>query len=223
MELKGTRTTTTTRPRNALTAASNILSSRERSALHMDLCVRIARRKITGQGLAAPETKEEHEAGKGTEKTLGCVITAGVKTDANEVFLTINVDLHSIGSHTAALKAKLDTGAQGNILPLRLYRRMCPENLTPGALEHSPTVRTAYGGAKLMQHGKCQITCDFKGRKSVAAFSVTEADGPAIIGLLTSLELNLVTLNCSAQQSSPLNANRPPEQGTPIKDKDDLV
>ena len=120
--------------------------------------------------------------------------------------MTVNVDLHSISSRPAALKAKLDTEAQGNILPLRLYRRIYPENLTPegfpkpGVLEHSPTELTAYGGAKLVQFGKCQIDCVFNGRKSGAIFFVTEADGPAIIGLPTYLELNLVTLNCSVQQ-----------------------
>ena len=93
----------------------------------------------------------------------------------------------------------------------------------PGVLEHSLTVLTAYEGAKLMQHGKCQISCDFIGKKSVATFFVTEADGPSILGLRTSLEFSLVTLNCSVQQSSSLNAIHPPEQVTPIKDKDDLV
>ena len=106
---------------------------------------------------------------------------------------------------------------------------MYSENLTPegfpkpGVLEDSPTVLTAYGGAKLMQHGKCHINCHFNGRKSVATYFVTEADGPAIIGLPTSLEVNLVTLNCSVQQGSPLNANHTSVQVTPIKDKDDLV
>ena len=105
---------------------------------------------------------------------------------------------------------------------------MYPENLTPegfpkpGVLEHSPTVLTAYGGAKVMQHGKCQIDCVFNGRKSGATFFVMEADGLAIIGLPTWLEIN-VTLNCSAQQGSPLNTNRTCEQVTSIKDKDDQV
>ena len=80
---------------------------------------------------------------------------------ANEVFMTVNVELHSISSRPAAIKAKLDTGAQGKLLPLRLYRRTYPENLTPegfhksGVLEHSPTVFTAYEWAKLVEHGKC--------------------------------------------------------------------
>ena len=77
---------------------------------------------------------------------------------ANEVFVTVNIDFYSFTSGRTALKAKLETGAQGNILPLRLYRQMYPENLSPegfpkpGALDHSPTVLTAYGGAKLVHH-----------------------------------------------------------------------
>ena len=35
-----------------------------------------------GQGFAAPEPKEEHEAGKETEKTIGCIITPGARIDA---------------------------------------------------------------------------------------------------------------------------------------------
>ena len=147
----------------------------------------------------------------------------------DEVFVTVSIDLDSTSKRQTALKAKLDTGAQGNVLPLRLYRRMYPQNITPegfpkpGVLEQSQTVLTAYGGAKLIQHGKCKIPCNFKGRKSVATFYVTEADGPAIIGLPTSLELNLVTLNCSLEQSSVLDISQRPNEVPPVKDKDDLM
>ena len=68
-----------------------------------------------------------------------------------------------------------------------------------------------------------RIPCEYKGREAVATFYVTKANGPAIIGLPTSLELNLVTLNCSVQQSSPQNVSHTAEQATPIKSKDDLV
>ena len=71
--------------------------------------------------------------------------------------------------------------------------------------------------------GSAGLIVFFNGRKSGATFFVTEADGPAIVGLPTCLELNLVTLNCSVQQGSPLNANRTREQVTLIKDKGDLV
>ena len=82
---------------------------------------------------------------------------------------------------------------------------------------------TAYGGAKIKQHGKCTISCEFNGKRSEALFFITEAEGPAIIGLPTSLELNLVTLNCSLQKSLAQNTDHTNEKKAPIKDKDDLM
>ena len=85
---------------------------------------------------------------------------------------------------------------------------MYPQNLTaegypkPNILAKSTTVLSAYGGTQLTQHGICKIPCEFNGKKSVASFFVTEAEGPAIIGLPTSLELDLGTLSCSVQKKS---------------------
>ena len=69
---------------------------------------------------------------------------------------------HSI-SNRPTLKTKLDIWARGNILPLRLYRHMFPQNLTsegfpkPGTLDYSSTVLASYGESKLKQHGKYAI------------------------------------------------------------------
>ena len=160
-------------------------------------------------------------------------ITVGAITPRNpsedEVFVTTGIDLHKLSNRPATLKAKLDTGVQGNILPLRLYRRMYPEYLRPDgfpkpeAVQQSPTVLTAYGGTNIKQHGKCASACDFNGRRTEAIFFITEAEGPAIIGLPTSLKLNLVTLNCSLQKNQAENAHPAHEKNVPVKDKDDLV
>ena len=93
----------------------------------------------------------------------------------------------------------------------------------PEAVQQSPTVLAAYGGTKIEQHGKCAITCEFNGRRAEAIFFITEAEGPPIIGLLTSLELNLVTLNCSLQKNLAGNTHSAHEKNVPIKDKHDLV
>ena len=160
-------------------------------------------------------------------------ITVGAITPGNpsedEVFVTIGIHLHKLTNRPATLNAKLDTGTQGNILPLRLYRRMYPEYLKPHGLpkpetvQQSPTLLTAYGGTKIKQHGKCAITCEFNGRRTEEIFFITEAEGPPIIGLPTSLELNLVTLNCSLQKNLPGNTHPAHEKNVPIKDKHDLV
>ena len=52
--------------------------------------------------------------------------------------------------HTVTeIRAKIDTGAQGSILPLRLYKQMFPTRLTPegepisGSLKHTDVILTA--------------------------------------------------------------------------------
>ena len=160
--------------------------------------------------------------------TFGSITVNSIKSARDEVFASINVKLHGSNRH-AALRAKLDTGAQGNLLPLRLYRRMYPQNLTaegypkPKILEKSTTVLTAYGGTKLTQHGVCVIPCEFKGKQSTAPFFVTDAEGPAIIGLPTSLELDLVTLNCSVLTKPVPDAKPTPPAVKLIKDKASLI
>ena len=151
----------------------------------------------------------------------------------DEVFVSINVDLQPNRTQRTALKAKVDTGAQGNILPIRIYRRMFPHNLTtegspkPGALQEANAVLTAYGGAHINQHGTCIIQCEHDGMQTKATFFATEAQGPAILGLPTLLALKLVTLNCSLQREAvPKDPPAPKAADTrsqPIRDKEDLI
>ena len=69
----------------------------------------------------------------------------------------------------------------------------------------------------------CIIPCEFKRKKSKAPFFVTEAKGPAIIGLPTSLELNLVSLNCSIQTNPVPKVKSTTPALKLIKDKDSLT
>ena len=50
----------------------------------------------------------------------------------DEVFATLGVRLTNMRNAQAAdLKAKVDSGAQANILPLRLFKQMFPEKIGP--------------------------------------------------------------------------------------------
>ena len=119
------------------------------------------------------------------------------------------------------LTAKVDTGAQGNVLPLRIFAAMFPDSLnsqgTPirGILQPSPTRLTAYGGSALKQFGICSLRCSFNGRAAVSPFYVTEATGPAIVGLPTLEALRIVTVNCAVSMHG--------TTGIAIRDKDHLV
>ena len=147
----------------------------------------------------------------------------------DEVFVSINRNLPQGTHKNTVLKAKLDTGAQGNILPMRLYRQMYPHNLDdhgslrPGSLSSSDVILTAYGGSQIKHHVTVNIHCSYKGEKARAFPGyVTDTPGPAIIGLLTSTDLKLLTLNFSVEENDPAPRNNTVSKEQHIKNKQDL-
>ena len=68
----------------------------------------------------------------------------------DEAFVTMNVDLHNSSCPTA-VKVKLDPRAKGNLLPLRLYHSMYPQNLTPEGFPNQESSNTHPQCSKLME------------------------------------------------------------------------
>lgn len=66
------------------------------------------------------------------------------------------------------LQGKVDTGAQNNILPIRLLCIIAPEKFAdnghpkPEALEKNEAVFSAYGGSIIKQLGTVNIPCKYK-------------------------------------------------------------
>ena len=136
-----------------------------------------------------------------------------------EVFASLNITQK--GRRPIKLRCKVDTGAQTNILPVHLYRIIFPEKLDsegspkPEYLQQNNIALTAYGGSKITQLGTVKIPCAYKDSKYNCIFYVTDAAGPAILGLQTYQALNLLTLHCSVE-TKPVNGTEntpnPPKQ-----------
>ena len=92
----------------------------------------------------------------------------------------------------------MDTGAQSNVLPVRLLHIIAPEkfdddgNPKPEALEKNEAVLSAYGGSIIKQLGTVNIPCKYKEKKINCIFYVTDTSGPAILGLKACTTLKLV-------------------------------
>ena len=148
------------------------------------------------------------------------VDSSNVNLLRDEAFAKISVELPNVDHPNPVLKVKVDTGAQGNILPLRIYKNMFPDNVDenglPTGTAPSHTKLTAYNGTQIPQHGVCSIKCSFGDKETDAVFYVADVEGPAICGLPTCCQLQLVELHCtistgSSKTSFPV-----------IKDKGDL-
>ncbi len=78
----------------------------------------------------------------------------GKKNSRSEVFTTLDIILpNRKGIHN--LKAKVDTGEEGNTLPLRTFQQMFPEWVDrngqpfPSTIQTETTVLTAYYGPSI--------------------------------------------------------------------------
>ena len=88
------------------------------------------------------------------------------KEAINEVFVTLGI---KVNDRSGTLKAKVDTGAQENVLPLRIFGRMHPEKVDDHGkpLSHttipSNTKVVAYNDTIIPHYGKFTIRCNFEG------------------------------------------------------------
>ena len=124
------------------------------------------------------------------------VVNSTRPDDRDEVYATVN-----LRGTPATLRVKVDTGAQGNILPMRTYNQMFP--VRKPALTPTRTILTAYDGSRIQHHGCVTLPCEYDGHTTDAKFYVAEAAGPVILGLPSSRNLHLVTLHCAVGASEP--------------------
>ena len=136
-----------------------------------------------------------------------------VKHDArDEVFATLKIKLRNgTRERPASLKVKVDTGAQGNILPLRTFRRMYPELLDANgfpatkSLRKCTTILTAYNGESIRHYGTLKIQCAHRQHGCDIEFYVADTPGPAITCLPSCRAMNLVVMNCEVNTSTSQN------------------
>ncbi|XP_054769307.2 uncharacterized protein K02A2.6-like [Lytechinus pictus] len=128
--------------------------------------------------------------------------------DKDELFATLKFSIRDKpGNHT--LRVKVDTGAQGNVLPLRCFRKAFPELLDDEGYPLESAVRLrhvrlyAYNETPIQQYGCFDFPCQYKdGKWFRNSFFIVDTRGPAILGLQSSVKMRLVIVNCEMHQRS---------------------
>ena len=136
----------------------------------------------------------------------------------DEVIATLDVSFdHRPGNHT--LKVKVDTGAQGNILPARIFKQVYPKQVDDGghplksSLVQRKTTLICANGTQIPHYGCVSFSCKHRdGDWAKTTFYVVDTDGPAILGLPSCRKMKLVTLHCAVSEIG----------SKPIRDKEDL-
>jgi hypothetical protein len=130
-------------------------------------------------------------------------------------------------------KLKVDTGAEANLMPLKMYRELFPENLNKeglpikSVLERSNAILEAYGGTVIKQIGLVHLPCEYGGRKFMCEFYISDVDGPILLGLNTAEVLGIVSIHIVDQITVPENKmyishDVPMTERPQIRNKEDL-
>ena len=95
---------------------------------------------------------------------------------------------------------KIDSGAEANVIPLSVYRRLFPERVGANGLplrrylRKSNRVLEAYGGVRVPHFGTVNIPCEYIGKKFMCRFFLCDIEGPMLVGLPTCEALKIVTI-----------------------------
>jgi len=131
----------------------------------------------------------------------------------DEVLTHIDIELPDRPQEAATLLIKIDTGAQGNLLPIRVFRDMFPDQVDmngeplPDSTTPCDVSLLAYNATHIHHYGTITINCKCRDMPWVPCkFYVSDAPGTAILGYPSTQMLQLVTMHCSVSEGHPHSA-----------------
>ena len=114
-------------------------------------------------------------------------------------FTTVKITAKLYHKKTTSIVCKIDTGAETNVISKTEFDKIIP---SPSDKTLGPSqILTAYGGQKIECMGTCQLFIHHKDGIKEVPLTVTNVQGPAMLGCKTCEELGLVTINCSIENT----------------------
>ena len=100
----------------------------------------------------------------------------------------LEIQVHS-GQTARNIVCKIDTGAEGNVIPLDLYTQLHPQSMCnsschPVDLNTSSTNIMAFGGHVIEQYGTCLLKLSYNGIGNKYPFHDVNTSGLTILGYL---------------------------------------
>ena len=145
-----------------------------------------------------------------------------------EAFATVQMPAEIGPNKLVTLKCKVNTGAGGNVMPLRAFAKLFPRHInadgSPRGLKSSMTHLTVYNRSKIPQFGTLDTAIDWTSKgKRVAnhlwiRWYIADTPGPAILGLPSCAKLGIVELNCvvNLQKRKLVQQKKPTTEGKTV-------
>ena len=126
------------------------------------------------------------------------VIETVANNNAKQCNTEATVSLHI---KDAKVRMKIDTGAEVDVMPLRVFNQVNDRNkesiLT---MKSTSTKLIGYGGNEIPVCGVCSTACSFKGKILHTDFYVVDTDSRTVLGFDSCKKLDLIYV-CSTQET----------------------
>ena len=135
-------------------------------------------------------------------------------------------------------KLKVDSGAEANMMPLRSYKKLYPENIgsdgmpKKGVVQRNNATLSAYGETVIKQIGTVTLNCEYKNKKFKCKFFLSDVSGPILLGLPTGEALGIIKIVDAIRKQNDyktdgsgkmyVHPSTPLADRPPIKTKEDL-
>ena len=137
-----------------------------------------------------------------------------------EVFTNVDINPPLLKKGNYSLRVKIDTGANGNTLPLRIFQKMYSENQKQKVLKPNKGLKlVSYNGSEIKCLGVMEMPICYKqGEWLLSQFYVVDVNGPAIMGLRSSEKLKLVTVHVDVVAMNKTENPKLPEKNHSVDD-----
>ncbi|XP_056017509.1 uncharacterized protein K02A2.6-like [Ostrea edulis] len=148
------------------------------------------------QAIAAIRVPPNADSDADTELFIGTLLVNKVDQDRSDWVETLTINDRKV-------EFKLDTGAQGNIIPKHVFDQL---ELDDHQLKNTKIRSVAYGGHKIKPKGTKILECSVRGRKYDLPFFIVDTNARAILGKNACTEIgSIVRVHCVKNESTKEN------------------
>ena len=132
--------------------------------------------------------------------SLSTIRISSLSSSASKRFVKFRFH-NLLGKSSKVDSAKVDSGAEGNVMPLKKYQALFPDRVGADGkpdmkyVRKSNRILEAYGGVQVPHFGTVQIPCQYNGKKFMCQFYLCDIEGSMLLGLPTCEALGIVKIN----------------------------
>ena len=120
----------------------------------------------------------------------------------NQSLITAHLKMQ-VGNTTMEIPYKIDTGSEGNIMPLYIFKKLfknMPDEQLKGSIRSNIKLKM-YNGTYITQLGTCAVTIKFKYSKKYCVFFLVPGNSQVLLRMPDTAVLNILNLNIDSIQA----------------------